>query len=130
MPSTTNFRRGDIILVPFPFTDLSSTKQRPALIVSSDALNAASDDVLVAAITSQIAANLTAEEFMIPSGGPGCLRLAEAIRCATGNACSLASPTCHKAYRLYAGTGSETNSGSDKPVVLSGLEPEPCLCSG
>ena len=66
MPSTTNFKRGDIILVPFPFTDLSSAKQRPALVVSSDALNAVCDDVLVAAITSQLPANLTAEEFMIP----------------------------------------------------------------
>ena len=68
MPSTTNFKRGDIILVPFPFTDLSTTKQRPALVVSSDALNATSHDVLVAAITSQIPAMLTAEEFMIPPG--------------------------------------------------------------
>ena len=68
MPSTTNFKRGDIILAPFPFTDLSSAKQRPALVVSSDALNARSDDVLVAAITSQIPSRLTAEEFMIPSG--------------------------------------------------------------
>jgi mRNA interferase MazF len=68
MPSTTSFKRGDIILVPFPFTDLSSAKQRPALVVSSDALNAVSDDVLVAAITSQIPATLTTEEFMIPPG--------------------------------------------------------------
>jgi mRNA interferase MazF len=66
MPSTTTFSRGDIILVPFPFTDLSSAKQRPALVVSSNALNARSDDVLVAAISSQIPAKLTAEEFMIP----------------------------------------------------------------
>jgi len=66
MPFTTNFKRGDIVLVPFPFTDLSSAKQRPALVVSSDALNAASEDVLVAAITSQIPANLSAEEFLIP----------------------------------------------------------------
>jgi mRNA interferase MazF len=64
----TNFKRGDIILVHFPFTDLSSTKQRPALVVSSDALNVASEDVLVAAISSQVPAKLASEEFMIPSG--------------------------------------------------------------
>jgi mRNA-degrading endonuclease toxin of MazEF toxin-antitoxin module len=43
------------------------------LVVSSDALNAASEDVLVAAITSQIPANLSAEEFLIPPGDlPAC----------------------------------------------------------
>jgi mRNA interferase MazF len=51
------------MLAPFPFTDLSSAKQRPALVVSSDVLNATSDDVLVAAISSQIPSKLTAEEF-------------------------------------------------------------------
>jgi mRNA interferase MazF len=66
MPSTTSFKRGDIILVPFPFTDLSSAKQRPALVISSDVLNSRSDDVLVAAISSQIPDRLTAEDFMIP----------------------------------------------------------------
>jgi mRNA interferase MazF len=73
MPSTTSYKRGDIILVAFPFTDLTSTKQRPALVVSSDALNATSGDVLVAAISSQIPAKLTAEEFMI-YGRRGSLR--------------------------------------------------------
>ena len=53
MPSTTRYRRGDIVLVPFPFTDLSSTKKRPALVVSPDRFNAHAQDVVLVAITSQ-----------------------------------------------------------------------------
>src|SRR5438876_9584005 len=68
MPSTTSYKRGDVVLVPFPFTDLSSAKQRPALVISADAFNAVRDDVLVAAITSQVPTNLAADEFMIPAG--------------------------------------------------------------
>ncbi len=53
MPSTTRYRRGDIVLVPFPFTDLTSSKRRPALVVSPDSFNQAMQDVVLAAITSQ-----------------------------------------------------------------------------
>jgi mRNA interferase MazF len=66
MPSTTPYKRGDIILVPFPFTDLTIAKQRPGLVVSSDLLNNVRDDLLVAAITSQVPNSLAADEFMIP----------------------------------------------------------------
>ena len=53
MPSTTRYRRGDIVLVSFPFTDLSSSKRRPALIISPDAFNERGEDVVLVAITSQ-----------------------------------------------------------------------------
>ncbi|NOX09288.1 MAG: type II toxin-antitoxin system PemK/MazF family toxin [Gammaproteobacteria bacterium] len=33
------FNRGDIILVPFPFTNQKDSKKRPAVIVSSQAYN-------------------------------------------------------------------------------------------
>ena len=46
----------DIVLIPVPFTDLSSSKQRPVLILSSDAHCQSSPDMLVAAITSNLAA--------------------------------------------------------------------------
>ncbi len=49
------FKRGKVILVPFPFTDLSSQKVRPALILSPDTVH--SHDVIVAFISSVIPAH-------------------------------------------------------------------------
>lgn len=49
----TEYRRGDIVLVPFPFTDFSTLKQRPALIISSDVFNQSREDVILVALTSQ-----------------------------------------------------------------------------
>jgi len=41
--------RGDIVIVPFPFTDLSSIKTRPALVISD---NIPGDNVVLSLITS------------------------------------------------------------------------------
>ena len=54
MPSTTSYDFGDVVLVPFPFTDQTATKKRPAVVVSSDAYNKSKRDVLLMAITSQL----------------------------------------------------------------------------
>src|SRR2546426_273556 len=67
MPSTTSYKRGDVVLVPFPFTDLTGAKQRPALVVSADVFNSTRDDVLVVAITSQVPAKVAADELIIPA---------------------------------------------------------------
>jgi len=53
MPSMINYKKWEIVLVPFPFTDLSSVKRRPALIVSPDIYNAGKD-LVIAYITSQL----------------------------------------------------------------------------
>jgi mRNA interferase MazF len=45
-------KRGDIILVPFPFTDLSSAKVRPALVLS--AANERKPDIIVCFISSNL----------------------------------------------------------------------------
>ena len=62
------FVRGEVVVVPFPFSDLSATKRRPALVIASPA----GDDQIVCAITSQhyasrFALTLDAEGFQ--SGG-------------------------------------------------------------
>ena len=56
-------RRGDIVLVPFPFTALASTKQCLALIVSADHEPAAKSDVVWVVITSQVSGLPTADKF-------------------------------------------------------------------
>lgn len=50
----TAYERGSVVLVPFPFTDLSAVKRRPALVISSDDYNAATGDVIIAQITSKV----------------------------------------------------------------------------
>jgi mRNA interferase MazF len=50
------FQRGDVVLVPFPFSNLSMVKVRPAVVVSSSLYHATEPDLLLAAITSKIAA--------------------------------------------------------------------------
>jgi mRNA interferase MazF len=45
---------GDVVLVPFPFTNQAASKQRPAVVVSNRAYNLARPDVVVMAVTSQL----------------------------------------------------------------------------
>ncbi len=52
--STTSYSRGDVVFVPFMFTDKPITKNRPALIISSSDYHASRREVIIAAITSQI----------------------------------------------------------------------------
>jgi mRNA interferase MazF len=48
------FEFGDVVLVPFPFTSQTASKQRPAVVVSTRAYNLAKPDIVMMAITSQL----------------------------------------------------------------------------
>lgn len=45
--------QGDIVLVPVPFTDLSSQKRRPVIVISHNKYNQQSPDIVVVAMTSR-----------------------------------------------------------------------------
>lgn len=44
--------QGDILIVPIPFTDLSSQKRRPVTVVSNNVYNQKTTDLVVVAMTS------------------------------------------------------------------------------
>lgn len=52
--STTTYSRGEIVLVPFPFTDFRGATYRPALVVSNNAYNQSTRDLVIAQITGNI----------------------------------------------------------------------------
>jgi hypothetical protein len=58
MPTTIGCSFGDVVLVPFPFTDQTAAKKRPAVVISSDAYHRHRADVVVMAVTSQALARV------------------------------------------------------------------------
>lgn len=54
MTSGTIFEQGEIVIVPFPFSDLSSIKQRPVLVLLKNSYNNNSDDIITCGITSNL----------------------------------------------------------------------------
>ena len=65
MPTMTSYEFGDIVLAPFPFTDQTTSKQRPAAVVSSSAYNQDRPDLIIIAITSQVRPTSTLGEAHI-----------------------------------------------------------------
>jgi mRNA interferase MazF len=62
----TNLKRGDVILVWFPNSDLKTFKRRPALVVQADGLNTGLSQVVAAMITSNFARRGHPSRIFIP----------------------------------------------------------------
>lgn len=81
----TNYKAFDIVLVPFPFTNLETTKQRPALVLSHISSDAHDDLYICTMITSQIQGDLLTGDCILQdwqkSGllHPSKLRLAKVV---------------------------------------------------
>ena len=50
--ATARFSFGDVVLVPFPFTDQTGAKKRPAVVVSSSAYNTGRPDIVTMALVT------------------------------------------------------------------------------
>jgi mRNA interferase MazF len=60
-----NYSFGDILLVPFPFTNQTGTKKRPAVVINSGTYNQRHNDLVLMAITSRIRMPLNFGELEI-----------------------------------------------------------------
>jgi len=58
------YQRGNIVLVQFPFSDLSTSKARPAVIVSGTLYSREQPDLLLAALTTNLSANDTLDYIL------------------------------------------------------------------
>ena len=54
MLNMTTYKQGQVVLVPFPMTDLEGTKQRPAVVVSAYWYNTSRPDCILVAVTSAV----------------------------------------------------------------------------
>lgn len=74
------FQRGDIVLVPFPFSDLSTTKVRPAIVVSSSLYHTTEPDLILAAITSKVATAMEPLDYVLNDWQAAGLRYPSALK--------------------------------------------------
>lgn len=61
--SAVDYPRGTVVFLPFPFTDLSGRKRRPALIVSPDGFD--EQDLILCAITSRLPRTPSARDVLL-----------------------------------------------------------------
>lgn len=61
----TTYEKGDVILVPFPFSNQTTIKKRPTVVISAAHHNNVSSDIIMMAIASQISKSHGIDECII-----------------------------------------------------------------
>lgn len=72
--------RGDIILVPYPYTDLKATKTRPAVVISSDGYHKEQPDLVLAALTTNVLAATDSLDYKLQDWATSGLRFPTAFK--------------------------------------------------
>jgi mRNA interferase MazF len=77
-------KRGDVVIIDFPYSDLTGSKVCPSLVVQSDLLNAIRDDAILAIITSMSSGRPGTEILIEIANEPGSgLRFDSYLHCDT-----------------------------------------------
>lgn len=66
----TGLKRGDVVLVLFPNSDLVGFKRRPALVVQADGLENGLPQIVIAMVTSNVARRGHPSRVYIPLSSP------------------------------------------------------------
>jgi len=61
----TTYKRGDVVLVPFPFSNQTATKKRPEVVISSSLYNEKTNDIVILAVTSKVDKSTDVGECLI-----------------------------------------------------------------
>ena len=61
----THYEQGDVVILSFPFTDLSAKKLRPAVVISANWFNRLRQDCILVAITSQVPPEADRDEMAL-----------------------------------------------------------------
>jgi mRNA interferase MazF len=74
------YQHGDVVLVPFPFTDLSTAKVRPAVVLSGALYHLQEPDLILGAVTSNIRAATGRLDYVLHAWQAAGLRLPSAFK--------------------------------------------------
>jgi mRNA interferase MazF len=113
-----NFSRGDVILTQFPFTDLSGSRVRTAIVVSQGQI---ADDIVLAAVSSVNRGTISSTDCLVttshPEFGLTGLRVASVLRMH-----KLAAVECTVIIRRLGRLGPQLQTESDRLLrVVLGL---------
>jgi len=74
------FKKGEVLPVTYPYTDLTTTKARPAVVVSSEQYHLEQPDVILAALTTNVAAATGALDYQLEDWAAAGLRFPTAFK--------------------------------------------------
>ena len=70
------YKQGDVVLLPFPFTNQQGSKVRPGIVVSNSLVNQTSTDVIIVQLTTQnikdraLAVEINNQHLTVPFKAP------------------------------------------------------------